>query len=196
MINYSKYSDSELTNLLRDGDDAAFKEIYLRYDKLLYLYAYKKLRNKEEAKDVVQDIFTWLLNNRLELNLKITLSGYLYKAVLNKIFDIFKHKGIIRKYADSGKHYIEVNNPETDYLIREKDITILINKEIAAMPPKMREIYLLKRKQFLSTKEIAGQLGLSEHTVSTQLKRALKHLKVKLGIISITIILLLLSVAY
>lgn len=196
MTNYSKYSDSELTILLRDGDDAAFREIYLRYDKLLYLYAYKKLRNKEEAKDVVQDIFTWLLNNRLELKLKMSLSSYLYKSVLNKIFDIFKHKGIIRKYADSGRHYIEVNNQETDYLIREKDITILINKEIAAMPPKMREIYLLKRKQFLSTKEIAGQLGLSEHTVSTQLKRALKHLKVKLGIISITIILLLLSVAY
>ncbi|QNK61084.1 RNA polymerase sigma-70 factor [Pedobacter sp. PAMC26386] len=182
MINYSKCPDDELAFLLKEGDDAAFREIYLRYDKLLYLYAYKKLRNKEEAKDVVQDIFTWLFNNRFEFKLKTTLSGYLYKSILNKIFDIFKHKGIIRKYADSGKHYIEVNNPETDYLIREKDIAILIEKEIAAMPEKMREIYLLKRKQFLTTKEIAEQLGLSEHTVSTQLKRALKHLRVKLGI--------------
>ncbi|WP_449437475.1 sigma factor-like helix-turn-helix DNA-binding protein [Pedobacter steynii] len=47
----------------------------------------------------------------------------------------------------------------------------------------MREIYTLKKKYFLSTKEIATELSLSEHTVSTQIKRALKHLKVKLGII-------------
>jgi RNA polymerase sigma factor (sigma-70 family) len=85
--------------------------------------------------------------------------------------------------VDSGKHYVEISNEDTDYLIREKDITLLIEKEILAMPPKMREIYTLKKKYFLSTKEIATELSLSEHTVSTQMKRALKHLKVKLGII-------------
>lgn len=183
MVNYSTCPDNELVLLLKEGNDAAFREIYLRYDKLLYLYAYKKLRNREEAKDVVQDVFTWLLNNRTEICLTGSLSGYLYKAVLHKIFDIFKHKGIIRKYAESGEHHIEINPTETDYLIREKDIIALIEHEIAAMPSKMREIYILKRKNFLSTKEIAQQLEISEHTVSTQLKRALKHLRVKLGIL-------------
>ncbi|RAJ28825.1 RNA polymerase sigma-70 factor [Pedobacter cryoconitis] len=183
MANYNAFTDSELILLLKEDNDAAFREIYLRYDKLLYLYAYKKLRNKEEAKDVVQDVFTWLLNNRNEIHLKVSLSGYLYKAVLHKIFDIFKHKGIIKKYAESGEHYVELNSAETDYLIREKDIKALIEREIAAMPPKMREIYILKRKNYLSTKEIALQLGVSEHTVSTQLKRAMKHLRIKLGLV-------------
>ena len=183
MANYDTYTDSELIVLWKEGDDTAFREIYLRYDKLLYLYAFKKLRNREEAKDVIQDVFTWLLNNRNGIHLTGGLSGYLYKAVLYKIFDIFKHKGIIKKYAESGAHYIELNAVETDYLIREKDITALIEREIATMPPKMREIYTLKRKDYLSTKEIAGQLGLSEHTVSTQLKRALKHLRLKIGMI-------------
>jgi len=183
MINYSTCFDQELVLLLKDDDDAAFKEIYLRYDKLLLIYAYKKLRNREEAKDLVQDVFTWLWNSRKDFSLNTTLSGYLYKSVLNRIFDVVKHKGIIRKYVDSGKHYIEISNEDTDYLIREKDIALLIEKEILAMPPKMREIYTLKKKYFLSTKEIATELSLSEHTVSTQMKRALKHLKVKLGII-------------
>jgi RNA polymerase sigma-70 factor (family 1) len=183
MINYSTCFDQELVLLLKDDDDAAFKEIYLRYDKLLLIYAYKKLRNREEAKDLVQDVFTWLWNSRKDFSINTTLSGYLYKSVLNRIFDVVKHKGIIRKYVDSGKHYVEISNENTDYLIREKDITLLIEKEILAMPPKMREIYTLKKKYFLSTKEIATELSLSEHTVSTQMKRALKHLKVKLGII-------------
>lgn len=183
MINYSTCFDQELARLLKEGDDAAFREIYLRYDKLLLIYAYKKLRNKEEAKDLVQDVFTWLWNNRSEFSLNTSLSGYLYKSVLNRIFDLAKHKGIIRKYVESGKHYLEGINADTDYLIREKDIMLLIEKEISAMPPKMREIYTLKKKYFLSTKEIAAELSLSEHTVSTQMKRALKHLKVKLGLL-------------
>ncbi|MBB5638627.1 RNA polymerase sigma-70 factor (ECF subfamily) [Pedobacter cryoconitis] len=184
MANYNTLTDGELILLLKEDNDAAFREIYLRYDKLLYLYAYKKLRNKEEAKDVVQDVFTWLLNHRKEIHFTVGLSAYLYKAVLHKIFDIFKHQGIIKKYAESGEHYIEVKSTETDYLIREKDIMALIEREIAAMPPKMREIYILKRKHFLSTKEIAQQLDISEHTVSTQLKRAMKHLRIKLGLVA------------
>lgn len=183
MINYSTCFDQELVFLLKEGDDAAFEEIYLRYDKLLLIYAYKKLRNREEAKDLVQDVFTWLWNNRNDFSLNTSLSGYLYKSVLNRIFDLVKHKGIIRKYVDSGQHSIEISNADTDYLIREKDIALLIEKEISGMPPKMREIYNLKKKYFLSTKEIAAELSLSEHTVSTQMKRALKHLKVKLGLI-------------
>lgn len=188
MTDYSRCFDQELASLLKDGNDAAFREIYLRYDKLLLIYAYKKLRNREEAKDLVQDVFTWLWNNRNDFTLNTTLSGYLYKAVLNRIFDVVKHKGIIRKYIDSGKHYIEASNEDTDFLIREKDITSLIEKEILAMPPKMRQIYNLKKKYFLSTKDIAAELSISEHTVSTQMKRALKHLKVKLGIMILFVV--------
>ncbi|SFH42663.1 RNA polymerase sigma factor [Pedobacter insulae] len=183
MLGYQNIMDQELAVLLRSGDDAAFREIYLRYDKLLYLYAYKKLRNREEAMDVVQDVFAWLLNNRDTFVLKTTLSGYLYKSVLNRVFDIYRHRDIIRQYVDSGDYHIEVDSNQTDYLIREKDIAELIKREIAGMPARMREIYELKRMQYLTTKQIAAQLELSEHTVSTQLKRAMKHLKTRLGIV-------------
>lgn len=183
MIDYRILADDDLADLLKSGNDAVFKEIYQRYDKLLFLYALKKLRNEEEAKDVVQDVFLWILKNRETLTLKTTLSGYLYKSVLNKIFDIFKHKDIIRQYIERTDLAIDVDSVETDYLIREKEIATIIEREIAAMPARMREVYELKRKNYLSTKQIAEQLGISEHTVSTQLKNAMKHLKVKLGVV-------------
>ncbi|HWW41554.1 RNA polymerase sigma factor [Pedobacter sp.] len=183
MTAYNKQSDSELAELFRAGDDTAFKEIYLRYDKLLFLYAFNKLRDEDEAKDAVQDVFVWLLKNRSSLILKTTLSGYLYKSTLNKIFDIFRHKDIVKKYIDEGDYFIDADSKETDYLIREKDIFLLIEKEIAAMPPRMKEVYELKRKQYLSTKEIAEQLNISENTVSNHLKKASKHLKTRLGIV-------------
>ncbi len=183
MADYSKYSDPELAERFRFGDDDAFKEIYIRYDKLLYIFAVKKLRDEEEAMDVVQDVFVWLLNNREKVALKSSLASYLYKSVLNKILDIFRHQKAIRKYIDQGEYFIDVDSQETDFLIREKDVREMIDKEIASMPPRMREIYELKHQQNLSAKEIARQLGISEHTVNVHLQRSLKHLKNKLGVL-------------
>lgn len=183
MVDYSKYSDSELAERFRFGDDTAFKEIYIRYDKLLFIFAVKKLQDENEAMDVVQDVFVWLLNNREKFAFKTSVSSYLYKSVLNKIFDIFRHQKTIRKYIDQGDYFIDVDSHETDFLIREKDVREMIDKEIATMPPRMREIYELKHKQNLNAKEIAEQLGISEHTVNVHLQRSLKHLKNKLGVV-------------
>jgi len=183
MAEYAKYSDMELAEFFRAGDDAAFREIYERYSKLLYLYALKRLRNKEECADLVQDVFASLLSNRHRFALHVSLSGFLYKSVLNKLFDIYRHKDVIRQYVDAGNHYIDVESTETDFLIREKDVLALIEQEISAMPERMRVIYELKSKENLTVKQIAEQLGISEHTVSTQLKRAMKHLKTNLGVL-------------
>jgi len=181
--NYSEFSEPELTSLFGDGDEAAFKEIYERFSQLLYLYALKRLDNKEEAMDVVHDVFASLLSRRADFKLSTTLSGFLYKSVLNKVFDIYRHKDVIKQYIDAGNYYIDVDSAETDFLIREKDIAAMIDREIALMPPRMREVYELKALGGLSVKEIALRLGISEHTVATQLKRAMKHLKAGLGVL-------------
>lgn len=190
MPSYSNHNDYELVRLFITGDDAAFKEIYLRYDKPLYLYAYHKLGNKEESRDVVQDVFAWLLNNRAGIDLKNTLSGYLYKSVLNKIYNIYKHKQVLHKYTDEVNGYLDLEKTETDFLIREKDIRNMIDKTIAEMPARMREVYELKSKRYMSAKQIAEYTGVAESTVNTQLKRAMKHLKLKLGLLVYVIFIL------
>jgi len=183
MTDYSKYSDSQLAELFRSGDDTAFKEIYIRYDKLLYIFAAKKLQDQNEAMDVVQDVFVWILKNREKFALKTSLSSYLYKSVLNKIFDIFRHQKTISKYIAQGDYFIEVDSVETDFLIREKDVREMIDREIATMPPRMKEIYQLKHQSNLTAEEIAAKLGISVHTVNVHLQRSLIHLKNKLGVL-------------
>ncbi|MBB5438950.1 RNA polymerase sigma-70 factor (family 1) [Pedobacter sp. AK017] len=190
MKDYQNLRDSELAVLLRNGDDAAFMEIYERYNSLLYAYAYRKLQDKQESEDVVQDVFIGLWEKREKFVLKTYLSGFLYKSVLNKILDIWKHNKVVTEHAALHTLQINTDTIETDYLIREKEIAAMIEKEIAAMPPRMREIYELKYKQYESTKNIASQLGISEHTVSNQLKNATKHLKNKLGLIVFVIYIL------
>lgn len=189
MTPYPTMSDLELFHLLINGNRAAFTEIHNRYSVILYTYAYKKLRNREEAQDVVQEVFVKLWNNRLEIQLHTNLAGYLYNAVRNKAFDIFAHQKIELKYINSLQNYIAASPTVTDYLIREKQISALIDKEIAALPPRMREVFELSRKNHLSHKQIATLLNIAEPTVTTQIKRALRVLRLKLGLVFLSSIL-------
>ncbi|WP_214226692.1 RNA polymerase sigma-70 factor [Pedobacter sp. B4-66] len=176
-------SDAQLVDLLKAGDHHSFTEIYKRYNSLLYIYAYKKLQDNESAKDIIQEIYTHLWNSRSNLNIQTTLSGYLYKAVLNRVLNVFRHVAITQEYISSFKEVIDNAPAQTDYRIREKDLKSLIEKEINNLPEKMREIFQLRRQEYLSNKEIADRLNISEHTVATQIKRALKTLRGKLGLL-------------
>ncbi|SMC98198.1 RNA polymerase sigma factor [Pedobacter nyackensis] len=182
MRNYEHVSDMELVYLLRSGSEAAFAEIYQRYQPLLYNYVYRKLQDKEEARDAVQDVYVNLWKCKDDFPIMTTLSGYLFKATLNKALGIFRHKKITWAHEASFKETTN-NTSSTDYMIREKEIKETIQKEIDALPGKMREVFLLRHKDGLSNKQIAATLTLSEHTVATQIKNALRVLRSKLGIV-------------
>lgn len=178
---YNRLSDKDLLSLLRKGDREAFAEIYGRYHSLLYTYAHKKLQDRQESQDVVQEVLITLWDRRQKMSPDTYLSAYLYVMVRNRAFDLFARRKIEDRYLESLQGFID--KPEaTDFRVRERDMQALIDREIEALPPRMREIFALSRKESLTNKEIAKLLNLSTHTVDTQIKRALKTLRLRLGI--------------
>lgn len=183
MTLYSVCSDHELILLMKKHDESAFKEIYERYCGLLYVSALKKLRNEDEAKDVVQEVFIVLWDKRADLNFYSSLSSYLFKAIHNRTLNIFVHQKYKDDYASSLQHYLDQENPQADEQLREKELAALIEREVSALPEKMREVFRMSRNEQLSHKEIAEKLGISELTVKTQVKKALRALRLKLGLV-------------
>jgi RNA polymerase sigma-70 factor (family 1) len=184
MAVYQTLSDTELSDLLRDSNHAAYTEIYKRYFHLLYVHAYKKLRDEEQAKDVIQDLFTSLWIKRNTNFIGSNLGGYLYTAVRNKIFDLFAHDKVKVNYTLSFNDFISFRTvSDTDYLIREKQLKAYIEKEIQALSPKMRLIFEMSRKEHRSHREIADILNTTENNVSKQIQNALKILRTKLGLV-------------
>ncbi|MDR6785263.1 RNA polymerase sigma-70 factor (family 1) [Pedobacter africanus] len=182
MAAYSTYTDQELLALLKQGNDAAFTEIYDRFSGPLYVFAFRKLKNEDEAKDVVQEIFIVLWNRHAELDFHSSLSAYLFKAVHNRALNLFVHQRYHETYISSFEAYLNTYAKDADELLMEKELAAIIDQEIALLPEKMREIFLLSRKEQLSHKEVAERLGISELTVKTQIKRALKVLRLRLGL--------------
>lgn len=159
MGHYNMHSDQELIFLLKEGDHIAFTEIYNRYKRLLYTHAYQRLRNEQEVDDIIHELLTTLWIKREKLVFKTNLAGYLYTAIRNRILDYISHKQIESKYITSFQDFIDRVENFTDFLLRENQLKLLIDKEISALPPKMRIVFELSRKKGYSHKKIAEELG-------------------------------------
>lgn len=183
MHSYNQLSDNELAFLLTRDDQRAFTEIYNRFYGLLFIHASRRLNDEEEAKDLVQQLFEALWLKRMQISPEGNLSAYLYAAIRNRVLDVFAHQKIASKYTDSLGRFQDEDHALADHGVREKQMAALIEREIEALPPKMREIFILSRREDKSHREIALELGISELTVKTQVKNALKILRSRLGLI-------------
>ncbi|WEK20853.1 MAG: sigma-70 family RNA polymerase sigma factor [Candidatus Pedobacter colombiensis] len=182
MSDYKKYSDVELVRLLKTSDHAAFTEIYNRYFYLLYVHAVKKLQDGDLAKDILHELFTKLWIRREWPLTAENLIGYLYTLTKNRILDHFTHLKVEAKYIASLKNFMATGNDgRTDALVRENELNTQINKEIDALPRKMREIFVLSRKEQLTYKEIAQKLNTNENNVSKQVNNGIRILRKKLS---------------
>lgn len=190
MADLRSYTDPALTDLLKSGNQAAFTEIYERYKGLLYIYACKIAKDDDIAEDLVQEIFINLWNKRQTIRLTSSLSSYLYTSIRYKFFDLVDHRKVRADYVQVFQTFLDKGEYLTDNYILEKELAAIIEREIDNLPEKMREIFLLSRRENLTNKEIAGHLNISEKTVKNQVSTALKTLRVKLG--SLTFLYLLL----
>jgi RNA polymerase sigma-70 factor (ECF subfamily) len=189
MADYSFCSDQELTDLLKSGDQAAFTEIYDRYMGVLYLHALKLLKDEQEAEDIIHELFLSLWTKAPDLNFNTPLANYLYRSVKNRVFNSLNHQKIKSSYLESLQSYIDAGHYQTDEAVLAAELAREIEKEIAQMPAKMREVFELSRKANLSHREIAEELGISDKTVKKQINNAIKLLRVKFNSLLISILL-------
>jgi RNA polymerase sigma-70 factor (ECF subfamily) len=176
---YLDIRDHELLALIKAGDQTAFKTIYEKYWQLLYVAALKIIKDEDEAKDVVQEVFISLLNKASEIEIHGSLSNYLYSAIRYKVLDILSREKVRTNHLDSLTAYLTKGNYSADGALIEKEINAEMEKEIQNLPPKMKEVFELSRKAELSHKEIAETLNISDKTVKKQISNAIKLLKPK-----------------
>ena len=175
---FSNLSDKEL---LRHKDERAFKVLYNRYWSLLYKKALARLGNEEDTKDILQEIFISIWNNRFHIVLEDSIAAYIFTAL--KYSSI---KKVERDYKKGIMHPLNIEAIEHVFLtdgekIHFKELEKIIDREVALLPEKMKQIYLLSRQNQLKNKEIAVKLQISEQTVKNSLSIAIKKLRSKLS---------------
>lgn len=177
----SNLPDETLLSRLKEGDEKAFTAIYIRYNKMLYVLAYKYLKDSFRAEDIVQQVFLKLWEARSLFAGAINLRNYLYTSAKNLILNEIRDN-----FSDMEKNYVVIQNtPEFEdklqSALEEKDLFQHFYKILAELPEQKRNVCLLKIRDNLSNQEVADKLHISVPTVKSHYSQAIKLLRDKMG---------------
>jgi len=186
-------NDAELLQEMEQGSKYAFNILYEKYWSQTYSNAYKRLKDYDQAKDVVQEIFThiWLKKETLHID---NLPAYLNIAVRNRVFKLIEKQKLFHPFFDILESMPATYlHADANLLWKEffKSYEILLT----TLPPKRQLIFRLRFQEDLPTKEIATQLDLSRKTVQNQLGKAIEQLRISLLQLLTVLITLLSSTA-
>lgn len=172
-------------------DAAAFRRLYGAYYKRLVSYSFALSHDDASAEDIVQELFSQLLERRVDFSSIAALEFYLFSSVRNATISHLRHGRVVAEYVhnvSSRPDTVEAMNEE----IFGEDIYELLFHAIDELPERVRQVFLM-RIDGKTNRDIARQLKLSTETVKTYVKRGLAALRGKLGDKSFALVLVMLS---
>ncbi len=180
---YKNLTDQALIEMLKGDDMYAFDELYARYFKNLYAFAYKRVKSKEIAEEIVQEFLTNLWLKRKELVIGKSFIGYIYTSVRNMILNAVARELRRKAYQQYSRLFHTESDNSTEQTVIVNELNKNLQQEICHLPERCRSVFELSRNDHKSNKEIAQELGISEKTVEGHLTNAIKWLRVHLNAI-------------
>lgn len=174
-----KELESNFFVLVRTNKSRAFQLVFDSYWETLYKHSYKKIQDKDIAKDLVQDVFIALWDKIELLDAEGSVLAYLYAILRNKTLKLYEKDKVRFRYASNSLTKDIVVDNHSQNILLEKELKAIVDDEVFKMPPRMREIYALKKEDDLSIKQIAEELSLSEQTIKNQLQMAYQRLRIR-----------------
>jgi len=170
----SDINDEELMKLFCAGKNEGFDELYSRYyAKLLYYILQSTYFSKEEAKDLLQEVFIKIIDKKHSFNPDKKLSVWLYSITNNLSINAMKHRIVVNKY--SSEYAMQNKNLHIDNTKSTKTIRAALN----TLKPTHKQVFLLRFNFGFTIRETAEILELSEGTVKSRLFYCIKNLSHK-----------------
>lgn len=165
---------------LRQGDAAAYEQIFRHYYPPLCRYAVSLAGNRDEAEELVQQVFVKIWEMHRSIDVQSSLKSYLYRAVHNHFMNLARKRKVRMMYEDTMKHLMPGAQAPEDRA-RWNELQRKLEAALQKLPEQCRLIFRLNRFEELRYREIAEMLGLSVKTVENQMGKALRILRAELA---------------
>lgn len=163
---------------LRDGDPAAFKELFEYFYEPLCRFVFGIIKRKDISEELVQDVFVTIWEQKSGMSAE-NVRAWLYRMARNRALDYLKHEKVIEKYKfEIEALYDDV--PGHDTLLEKLSFEEAVNRAIEELPESCRTTFILNRRDGLTYAEIAEAMDISVKTVESRISRALSILRVRL----------------
>lgn len=178
-IKLAGFSEEELIAMIRKGNQHAFNVAYNTYWEELFLYVVRVIKDEDAAKDIIQEIFVSFWMKHPDLVIQKSLRAYLFTAARYKSLDFLQEAAARNRYS---LQRLSENHSDNSLIEAQEAEEMRDRIEVCFdhLPPKMKRVFELSRIEFLSHKEIATRLGISDQTVRKHIHKALKEFRLKL----------------
>jgi RNA polymerase sigma-70 factor (ECF subfamily) len=173
--------EQELIQRVHAGDREAWDFIARQYYTPLLNFVTGMVRVREQAEELVQDVFVNFWVKRDRLNVSVSLKAYLYRAARNHTLNFIKRRNFEANYHSYLAKTTSAEHNETEDAYHFSELEKALYGAIDEMPEKRREIFTLSRFEDMTYKEIAETLDIPVRTVHYQIGLALKELREKLS---------------
>jgi RNA polymerase sigma-70 factor, ECF subfamily len=175
-------TDEALMTRYQAGDMDAFHQLYLRYEKKLYNYLLKTVRDASLAADLFQEVFLKLHRFRAQYNPQQSFAPWFFTIAANTMKNAFRaqrgaHEEILTEEIQDEKQST-VSGP--DRQVEAEELGVAIEKALSELPQNQREVILLSKMEGFSYGEIAQVLGMTSNAVKQMAHRGLIALRKKL----------------
>jgi len=177
LSNKDIYHERRLFDLVAEGDEKAFADVFQRYFEPLYRILLRYTKSPSEAEDIVQQAFVRLWEGRRRLKEVDDPAAWLYTITRNEFRDRYRKLRVSQRYRQYLHEVFEeeAGTPEETLILKQHEH--LMKRAIAGLSDRQREAYLLSREAGLTYEEIAVRMGLERTTVKEHISRAVKAIK-------------------
>jgi RNA polymerase sigma-70 factor, ECF subfamily len=169
--------EKEIIALLKNDDQEALKQLFDTWHSTLCLIAFRIIKDRDQAKDVVQNVFIKLWRNRKQLQITSSLSGYLKRATVNTALNYIESPAYINKQEIEKADLSFYATNSTDHGISYDELKVKSDAAIQSLPVRTRAVFALIRSEEMSYKEVSATLGISTKAVEKEMMKALKILR-------------------
>lgn len=161
----------------REGNETAFREIYVHFGPKIYGFAFSFLKERPQSEEIVQETFLSLWENRQKFDESRALEPYLFTIAKRLVLDQLRKTVHTKALREKLLAAISEQHNETEEQIIFSDLLVFAERAIDELPLQQQTVFRLSRVEGLSYDEIAERLNLSRNTVKNHLIVAVKKLK-------------------
>ncbi len=169
---------------LRAGNEIVFTLIMDKWYSRLFNFARGYLNNEENVKEVLQDVFLQLWDNRQKLADNSSLNAYLFALTRNRCVDLIRRERVVLQFqADKKDEYIRLTenyHALSDHILDEifaSELQTEIDNIINKLPEQCRRVFTMSRTGGLKNSEISQSLNISVKTVESHITKALRSIR-------------------
>ena len=185
-------SDEDLMDRFRDGDARAFEVLLKRYERQIYNFIYRYVRDRELANDLLQETFLRVVKSAQRYSRKAKFTTWLYTIARNQSIDALRrlkhrrHRSLDQPMGSDadGQTLMERvpgQSPDGHARADASQVRARVEEAVAQLSDEQREVFVMREFQGLKFREIADVIGVSENTIKSRMRYALEHLRLALA---------------